>query len=191
MECFHLWTVIIIQFFLFLLLAYYAYEQRESSNRDTLTGLHNRRALNRNLIKWERSGKIFSVLMLDVDHFKMINDEMGHVIGDRILKDVSKRIYGSVRASDLCFRYGGEEFIILLPDTEQDEAVKIATRLQEKMRKPYRLSSSTLGANTLKVTVSMGLSFRSNPKETSDEILKMADKNLYCAKDSGRDCIFF
>lgn len=187
-----LWIIIVIQFFGIILLAFYAYRQRESSNRDPLTGLYNRKVLNRNLIKMEESERTFSILMLDIDHFKMINDDLGHVIGDKILKDVSRRIVGSVRPSDLCFRYGGEEFLVLFPDTELDDAVQIAIRLQEILRKHYRLSGSVpLGENMLKVTVSMGLSFRSDLSETADEVLKMADECLYKAKDLGRDSLFF
>ena len=191
MDSFYLWTTIVVQFFIILLLACHAYWQVKKNDRDPLTGLYNRRALRRHLKKLGRSDHTFSILMIDIDHFKLINDELGHVVGDKVIRCVARRISGFVRPSDLCFRYGGEEFLVIFPDTELDEAVNVATRLQEKLRRGYRLTNSVLGENMLNATVSMGLSFRSELGESPEDVLDGADGCLYKAKGLGRDNLFF
>ncbi|MDC7232949.1 MAG: GGDEF domain-containing protein [Spirochaetales bacterium] len=163
------------------------YEMLENeSATDPLTGLYNRRSLKgevqKELSRSERSGTFFCILILDIDHFKKVNDSYGHSTGDDVLKELSTILRNSVRLSDMVFRYGGEEFIILLPETLIDDAASLGERIREKVEN-YSFS----GVRRT-VTVSGGIS-QSMPDSSMDLLIQKADRRLYQAKKSGRNKI--
>jgi diguanylate cyclase (GGDEF)-like protein len=151
--------------------------------RDGLTGLLNYRAFSEILLtEWERSRRyrtVFSLMMIDIDHFKRINDEHGHPAGDLVLKAMASGLQGRVRKSDLVFRYGGEEFMVMLPETKLSKARLLAERIRgyvEKMRLPAAIP----------LTVSIGISQYRDGLMPAD-LVEQADTGLYCAKDRGRN----
>lgn len=151
------------------------------SRTDPLTGLSNRRALDDSLESLfamkDRYELTFSLCILDVDHFKKINDEYGHLEGDRVLQEVANLIDNCVRETDVVTRYGGEEFVILMPSTDLSGALVFAERVREAVEQ------------RLKVTVSGGVAQASNTDEPQT-LLARADSALYRAKSHGRNCIF-
>lgn len=156
---------------------------------DQLTGLHNRRYMTTQLsalvARTLRGGEPVSVLMIDIDNFKQINDRFGHDVGDMILRDFSARLVSYVRAVDLPCRYGGEEFVVLMPSTPLEAASKIA----ERIRANIAGAAFNFGANMDMggVTVSIGLSCTDGVSETPETLLKRADEALYEAKTGGRN----
>lgn len=154
-------------------------ETKKSSLHDPLTDLANRRMMNTFLettyTKAKNEGKPFSVIMLDVDHFKKYNDTMGHTAGDSILIQVSKILTDAIRGADLAARYGGEEFIIILTETDLVGAGIVA----EKIRRSVEAKTD--------VTVSLGVSCYSDDIKDGEELIKKADSALYEAKNSGRN----
>ncbi len=156
---------------------------RKLANTDALTGLANRRQgeeqLARELRRAERYGRAFSVLMLDIDHFKDLNDRFGHQACDDVLVDLSRRIGSMVRASDTVARWGGEEFLLLTPET----GIGDAQRLAEMIRS--HVADNSLGGR-YQVTVSLGVaSYR--PGDTLGSLVARADAALYLAKRGGRN----
>lgn len=156
------------------------------SATDPLTGLYNRRHLKEEiqneLARSERSEVKFCILLLDIDHFKKINDKYGHKIGDDVLKELSAILRNSVRLSDKVFRYGGEEFMILLPETLAIDARILAERIREKIEN----YSFTNVRN--KVCISGGIA-QSSKDSSLDLLIQKADKRLYFAKENGRNTI--
>lgn len=161
---------------------------------DVLTGWHNRRylqvRLNEELARARRDGSHLVCLMLDVDHFKRVNDTWGHAAGDVVLQELASRIDVQVRASDVAARYGGEEFIILLPDTDQKSAIMTAERIREAVKaSPYELPNG----ESITVTASIGIAgicperSGNDLKTLSDSLIARADVALYQAKAAGRD----
>lgn len=153
---------------------------------DSLTGLGNRAALDsalhRELRLAERHGSEFSLLLIDVDHFKQINDRWGHSQGDRTLKEVGKAIRHGCRDTDLVYRYGGEEFVVLLSETHANGARIIAERLLHSVRQ------WVADAENLNVTVSIGVGTRKPEGEVSiHSLFDRADQALYRAKAQGRN----
>ncbi len=160
---------------------------------DFLTGLGNRhffdRIIEREKKRHKRLNQSFSLLILDIDHFKKINDNYGHDVGDFILKEMGKIIKESVREIDYPIRYGGEEFVILLPHTSRRDAFVLADRLRREIESyPFRIRD-----NTLRVTVSIGISeFNPSSHRDINHILKEADMALYRSKKEGRNrvCVY-
>ncbi len=161
---------------------------------DVLTGWNNRRylivRLGEELARARRDDASMVCLMLDVDHFKQVNDIWGHAAGDAVLRELAQRIESQVRASDVAARYGGEEFVILLPQTEIASAKFLAERIRTSISKtPFGLPSG----DTVTVTVSIGISeVRPGPddddlKTLGDSLVARADVALYAAKSAGRD----
>jgi diguanylate cyclase (GGDEF)-like protein len=152
---------------------------------DPLTGQPNRRALEALLHRQiELAVKVstpFAVLMLDIDYFKLVNDTHGHGVGDHTLRAFAFRIRESLRQGDVCARFGGEEFVVVLPNTVFDVALEIAERLRSQVADEDLLTSPPI-----KATVSIGLAvFR--PGQSSEEVLRQADAALYLAKQGGRN----
>lgn len=148
---------------------------------DELTGVFNRYAL-RNFHKI-LDGLNYSVLMVDIDHFKSVNDTFGHEVGDKVLKFLVNKIMDSIRIKDKVFRYGGEEFVILLPETSQDAAAKLA----ERIRKDVENSEINIGNfKKIKITASIGIAERRDG-ESIEEVIKRADEAMYRAKKAGRN----
>ena len=154
------------------------------ANTDALTGKMNRRALNNALaeliVKGERRKTVFSLLMMDIDFFKAINDNHGHDVGDKALQHVANRISSQLREGDLCARYGGEEFVVLLPNTATDEAMQVAERIRAEVE------SSPLNLPKQPITLSIGVATY-QPGMDAEKLLKAADKEVYRAKESGRN----
>lgn len=155
------------------------------SYRDPLTKIGNRGAfdetLEREISAFKRHLSNFSLLMIDIDHFKKINDQHGHIVGDAVLKSIANTLKNTIRRSDKVFRYGGEEFVIILSNTHQAGARLIAERLRNELK-----AVNNYSGKTLKITASLGLS-SSDTHEDINNILYQADKALYEAKAQGRD----
>ncbi len=156
------------------------------SLQDPLTGAGNRKALEKaikreqNLV--ERYDTPFSMLMIDIDFFKKINDQYGHTTGDQALQTLSETISDVIRQSDQFFRFGGEEFVILLNNTELESATFLAERIRQAVE-----DSETENENgTIKMTVSIGVAHY-DKTENMDNLLNRADQALYCAKEEGRN----
>lgn len=158
-------------------------EQR--STLDPLTQVLNRRGFADIYIKehalMRREGTCMTLLNIDIDYFKKINDCHGHAIGDRVLIDIADVIRKALRASDHVSRFGGEEFVVLLPATRLDRAMHIAERIQQALR--------VARADIPVYTVSIGVAVQASADEDMDSILLRADKAMYCAKEKGRDRI--
>lgn len=154
---------------------------------DSLTGLFNRayldEALPRELARCRRDGSSIGLLILDVDHFKEINDTFGHDVGDRILKDVARLVKGVVRAGDIPCRFGGDEFVAVMPGATQSEATVVAERIRETV------SAKKLGDPGLRVsvTVSIGSAVFPHHADSAADLFRAADRALYAAKDAGRN----
>ena len=157
------------------------------SHHDSLTGLLNRRAieylLGRESQRLQRFGEHFSLLMVDIDHFKRINDRLGHAAGDAVLCAVAQTLQAHAREVDRVARFGGEEFCVLLPHTLHEGALQAAERLREAIN----LVSIPWNDEVISVTISTGLATADNPDESQDDLLKRADKALYQAKTDGRN----
>ncbi len=161
---------------------------------DVLTGWHNRRylsvRLSEELARARRDGSRLVCLMLDIDHFKRVNDNWGHAAGDVVLREIAQRIESQVRASDVAARYGGEEFVVLLPGTEVGSAMLLAERIRTAVSaKPVDLPNG----DSVTITASIGIS-EVHPapqaidlKTVGDALIARADVALYAAKSAGRD----
>jgi len=154
---------------------------------DPLTGMHNRRSLfELGKIEFSRASRFhrpFCCLMLDLDHFKQINDTHGHQTGDMVLQEFAKRCKDSVREIDLVGRYGGEEFVILLPETEFETAIKVAERIRQAIcETPFAIVESALN-----ITTSIGVSTKDENTPDLDTLIARADQAMYIAKHKGRN----
>ncbi|MCG7961850.1 MAG: GGDEF domain-containing protein, partial [Candidatus Thiodiazotropha taylori] len=160
----------------------------ETSRIDYLTNSLNRRAMTRRLdqvvSQTERGSESFCIILLDVDHFKQINDNYGHDIGDQVLKYIVKQLKSRIREADELGRWGGEEFMILCPETQLAEARLLAQRLCDDLS----ASPMTLIDKQLQVTASFGVSLY-QPGEVLGNCLKRTDYALYEAKAKGRNCV--
>jgi len=155
---------------------------------DPLTGLHNRRYLDSHLRSLvERSanaGKPMSVLAFDLDFFKGINDTYGHDAGDDVLREFAHRLKKSVRGIDLVVRHGGEEFVVVMPETDLKHAANIADRLRQDVEGEV---FNTSAGDSIPVTVSVGVSEFQGPSDTAEALMRRADQALYAAKREGRN----
>ncbi|OWV75882.1 diguanylate cyclase response regulator [Rhizobium sp. R634] len=156
---------------------------------DPLTGLYNRRYLDNHLnVLFNRSmarGRPLSVLITDIDRFKQVNDTYGHDGGDEVLREFANRVRSTIRGADLACRYGGEEFVVVMPDTSPEIAAAVAERLRAAVESaPFLLKHS---GQALNVTASFGISSRIAAVLTPDQLMKQADLALYEAKNTGRN----
>nr|WP_300003605.1 GGDEF domain-containing protein [Tissierella sp.] len=161
------------------------------SSKDSLSGLYNqghffeeineRFELNKRR-KEKATVKGFSLILFDIDDFKSINDKHGHLMGDFAIRYIAELVRSYVRISDLCFRYGGDEFAVILTDTNLNEARRVAEGLREKIH----LTSIISGHEELKVTISAGTS-TFNEVDDVNEMIKLADERLYCSKNKGKN----
>ncbi len=154
--------------------------------QDPLTGINNRTAFNnsfnREIEIARRHGTDLTLLVLDIDHFKQINDEYGHLAGDHVLQEIARRISNCIRGSDMLFRYGGEEFTILLSNTDTDGARLLAERIRHCIcRQPVVLDEQQIDCS-----VSIGIATL-QPDDIGLSLFERADKALYEAKQAGRD----
>ena len=163
-------------------------EQRQKALIDTLTGLPNRAAWNERLdheidqLQKNRSSLLLGIL--DLDHFKRINDGYGHLAGDKVLKIIASQLKKRLRPSDFLARFGGEEFVVLLPHTQMADGLALLERLRVTIQEcPFHFKGEPVT-----ITVSMGITLF-KPGERSDLVLKRADQALYRAKAEGRNRI--
>ena len=161
----------------------------EMAITDALTGLHNRRYMETHLgtlVEQAASrGKPISVLVLDIDYFKSVNDTYGHDAGDDVLREFAIRLRKSIRNIDLACRYGGEEFVIVMPETDMGVATMVAERLRRRIAtEPFAIQQEM---RLLDVTISIGIAARQEAGDTAATILKRADQALYRAKRDGRN----
>ena len=161
----------------------------EMAITDTLTGLSNRRYMETHLATLVEQaaarGKPMAVLLVDIDHFKAVNDTHGHDAGDDVLREFALRIRKSIRNIDLACRYGGEEFIIVMPETDMAVATTVAERLRRRIAsEPFAIQQ---GTRSLDVTISIGIAALAGPTDNAAAILKRADMALYRAKRDGRN----
>jgi diguanylate cyclase (GGDEF)-like protein len=163
------------------------FEVRRLSMTDTLTGLGNRAqlvsSLSREIAAASRGNGVLTVLMLDIDHFKMVNDTWGHGFGDVVLRDFAARLLACVREADTVARYGGEEFVVLLRDTDVEGGCRVAERVLDAARsRPFEEAEVSQP-----VTVSIGVAAYPRDGRTADDVLEAADSALYAAKRDGRN----
>jgi len=158
---------------------------------DQLTGLHNRRYMTGQLDSLVKraglGGDPVSALLIDIDHFKKINDTFGHDVGDEVLREFALRLASNVRAIDLPCRYGGEEFVVIMPDTALADALRIAERIRNHVAgSPFKVAQ---GQEMLTVTISIGVSATAGESDSPEALLKRADEGVYQAKASGRNAV--
>jgi two-component system, cell cycle response regulator len=158
---------------------------------DQLTGLHNRRYMTGQLgalvTRAVRGGDPVSALMIDIDHFKKINDGFGHDIGDEVLREFAVRLASNVRAIDLPCRYGGEEFVVIMPGARLEDAQRIAERIRLHVAgSPFRVQGVS---EPLSVTISIGVAATSGPGDSAEALLKRSDEAVYAAKAAGRNTV--
>jgi diguanylate cyclase (GGDEF)-like protein len=154
---------------------------------DTLTGLFNRRflaeTLERELSRAKRENQPVSLLMIDIDHFKLVNDSFGHKAGDEVLKSFGEHLLAHIRTEDIAFRYGGEEFLVVLPGASLHDSQLRA----DNIRKMVEEISFSIEDKHGQITVSVGVAEYPGNGTTPDEVLTKADEALYAAKKGGRN----
>jgi len=159
------------------------------SENDSLTGIANRykflKEIEKELKRTERSHHPFALIMLDIDHFKKINDQYGHLIGDKVLKLLTKNILDVIRSVDTIARFGGEEFVILLPDTSLDSAMLVA----EKVREKIATTKVPIYRASFYFTISLGVAVWHKDDKEVQAVIKRADDALYLAKQQGRNLV--
>jgi len=158
---------------------------------DSLTGIHNRRYLDKRLeeefIRFKRSGRSLSLIMLDIDNFKKINDTYGHPFGDTVLKEIAKTCTGITRGSDILARFGGEEFCLILPESGQEGALTFGERLRTAIA-DLRICYNEENKN-ISLTASIGISVLNTSTESREALLKEADSALYFCKKNGKNMV--
>jgi diguanylate cyclase (GGDEF)-like protein len=162
-------------------------ELHEQAIHDSLTGVYNRRfleeALNREMPRCIEQNHLLCIVMMDVDHFKEVNDIYGHKAGDLVLQELADKIKHAIRGNDLACRYGGDEFVIILPDMTSD----IAWERAEQIRQDIEVMEIKYKVAVLKVTVSLGISVFPDHGSSTDLLMRAADKALYYSKQEGRN----
>jgi len=166
-------------------------QSMELAVTDQLTGLHNRRYLQTQLDQFvsraNMGGGSVSILLGDLDRFKRVNDFYGHDVGDEVLREFSRRLRDNVRPADIACRYGGEEFLVIMPNTSHETAKVVAERIRARVEgEPFIVNK---GYDSLDITMSGGVSTTFPPDDDPDQLIKRADEALYRAKEAGRNQI--
>lgn len=163
----------------------------EEVYQDSLTGIGNRRGFDKTLAdaiaESRTTNRPLSLILLDIDFFKRVNDEHGHIVGDRVLRFVSETLKRSIKGSDYVARYGGEEFALILPDTDLTGSLAVAQQVQVNVART-KLTKTKGGSPIESVTISGGLSIL-KPNEDGDSLMRRVDSYLYDAKSAGRNMI--
>lgn len=164
-------------------------ELRERANKDLLTMLPNRPAiaarLEEELSRCHRDRRTVGVILLDIDHFKKINDTYGHFAGDAVLRETALRLRGNMRPYDAVGRYGGEEFLVVLPNCDLEQAAVQAERMRHKLH----ASAMIVDGAEMRVSASFGVTVSDGSERNPDLFVRVADEALYRAKASGRNCV--
>ncbi len=164
-------------------------ELRERANKDLLTMLPNRpaiaAALETELSRCHRDRRTVGVILLDIDHFKKINDTYGHFTGDAVLRETASRLRGNMRPYDQVGRYGGEEFLVVLPNCDLEQAAVQA----ERMRHRLHCSNMMVDGAEMHVTASFGVTVSDGSERSPDLFVRVADEALYRSKANGRNCV--
>ncbi len=164
-------------------------ELRERANKDLLTMLPNRpaiaAALESELARCHRERRTVGVILLDIDHFKRINDTHGHFAGDAVLRETASRLRHNMRPYDQVGRYGGEEFLVVLPNCDMEAA----THQAERMRQRLQSDSMLVDGTEIRVSASFGVTISDGSERTPDVFVRVADEALYRAKANGRNCV--
>jgi diguanylate cyclase (GGDEF)-like protein len=163
---------------------------RQMAHYDGLTGLPNRRLLedrmDQVLASARRRGTKVAVLFIDLDKFKQVNDQRGHEAGDWLLKQVANRMRAALRESDTASRVGGDEFVVLLPDTGQlEDAVNVARKIREQMERPFAMEDGTV----LEISCSIGVAMYPDQANEARDLLRFGDDAMYVAKKNGRNAV--
>ncbi|MDH4027882.1 MAG: GGDEF domain-containing protein, partial [Nitrospirota bacterium] len=163
-------------------------EEVRLSTVDPLTNIYNKRFINEFLMKeierCKRSNKHFSIVICDMDDFKVINDTHGHLTGDNVLRSFAQLIMGTIRNQDVVGRYGGDEFMVILPDADSQTALQIIERLREQVE---HLEISALNGRKVSITASFGIATYPENGKSPDDLLIAGDERLYRAKSQGKN----
>lgn len=172
---------------------FFAYQYLGAQNEtylDELTGLYNQRylplALDHEINRSKRESSRFTLLFLDIDYFKMVNDGRGHWVGSKLLIELGKVLKSQVRACDYCFRYGGDEFILLLGSANVEDSKRVA----ERIRKAVEQNAFTVEGHSLNLTVSIGLAEYPTHAQTASGLIQIADQAMYYGKRKSRNIVF-
>lgn len=164
-------------------------ELRDRANKDLLTMLPNRpaivSALEQELSRCHRDNRTVGIILLDIDHFKKINDSHGHFAGDAVLREAAARLRGNMRTYDQVGRYGGEEFLVVLPNCDLEQAANQA----ERMRQRLHGTTMIVDGVEMRVSASFGVTVSNGSERTPDDLVRIADEALYRAKANGRNCV--
>ncbi|MGB9736084.1 MAG: GGDEF domain-containing protein [bacterium] len=170
--------------------AKYLQKVQELTIRDDLTSLYNSRYLHlmleREMDRSKRYGLHFSMIFLDLDHFKLVNDKYGHIIGSKVLKETAEVIRSELRKPDIPIRYGGDEFVILLPETDKKGAYRVTQRIRESLNKHVFLKEEGL---TIKLTASFGIAAFPEDTDNTLDLVRLSDGAMYRVKETTRDGI--
>jgi diguanylate cyclase (GGDEF)-like protein len=169
---------------------------KELATHDELTGLNNRREmmliLDQEIERFKRYNRPFSIVMMDIDHFKDVNDTYGHIVGDSVLRELGYLIQKIVRLPDIAARYGGDEFAIVMPETKESGAYYMAERIRRSINKrDFSIMKGTEQTLQLTITVSIGVAEVSEATKSIDGIIAKADRALYRSKGQGRNTTVF
>ncbi|MFZ0879349.1 MAG: sensor domain-containing diguanylate cyclase [Candidatus Acidiferrales bacterium] len=162
----------------------------ELTIKDDCTTLYNARHMNfmldTEIYRSNRYAFEFSLIFIDLDHFKMVNDTHGHLMGSKLLGELGEMIKDSCRVIDLAFRYGGDEFVILLPQTSKENALRVAHRLHKRIREGSWLKEAGLNVH---ITASIGVASYPGDSKTKADLLHLADEAMYLVKNTARDAV--
>lgn len=170
------------------------YKSQELIHIDDVTGLYNQRKLYIDLAmlveKFQKEKDPFCVLFIDIDHFKRVNDNFGHLVGTKLLENVARDLKGLLRDSDISYRYGGDEFVIILVNSDGQSGKLVGERILKKISTGEYPVDNKPGSQKLKLSVSIGVAEFPSDAKTSEEVLAIADRMMYEAKESGRGLVF-
>lgn len=170
------------------------YKSRELIHIDDVTGLYNQRKLYKDLAalveQYQQEKDPFCVLFIDIDHFKKVNDNYGHLIGTKLLENVARDVKGLLRDSDISYRYGGDEFVIILVNSDGASGKIVGQRILEKIRGTDYTFEVREQKKMLKLSVSIGVAEFPTDAKNAEEVLAIADRMMYEAKESGRGLVF-
>jgi diguanylate cyclase (GGDEF)-like protein len=174
----------------YLAFAYQQLDARNMSYVDEVTGLYNQRylpmVLEHEIHRNKRENAQFSLLFLDIDYFKMVNDGRGHMVGSRLLLELGKILKSQVRSCDYLFRYGGDEFIVLLGNSNSENSKKVA----ERIRKAIESHTFSVEGHNLNLTVSIGLASYPEHAQSASGLIQIADQAMYYGKRKSRNIVF-